>query len=270
MPPSSSAEPDVVAGIQRAFRNVARNAERTSKEANVENIHDLRTSIRRLNASASVVPRRTRKKGSVRRFVRRSRKLFRMTTPLRDFDIVRSVLSPFPRLPQLRNGGETNPERELLASKALREARRLLRLKVPKLKNGTVSNSVLKKRLTSSIFKSVKILRRDLPVIAGDPTKVDLLHDTRKTAKKLRYQLELLPETSVRSEALRLLENWQQSLGRVHDLDLTLEFLNDRGNHLCPREVADAVADERAKAFDAFATSYHKTAFRLVVAPVLR
>jgi CHAD domain-containing protein len=242
------------------FRNVARSAERTSKEANIKNIHDLRTSIRRLTASASVLPRQARKKGSVKSFVRQSRRLFKTTALLRDYDITQLVLSPFPRLLQSQDGGETDSERELLASKALKGVRRLLRLKVPILRNRTATNRKSGKRLSSSIARSVETLRRDLPLVARDPTKVDLLHDTRKVTRELRYRLELLPETNARSEALRLLENWQHSLGHVHDLDLTLEFLNDRGRNLYPQEVAKAVAEERASAFDAFAASYRKTA----------
>jgi CHAD domain-containing protein len=256
----SSAEPEVVAGIQRTFRNVARNAERTSKEVNVKNVHDLRTSIRRLTTSAGVLPQRARKKGSVKRFIRQSRKLFKATTPLRDFDIIQSVLSTFPRLPQSQDGSEINPDREQLASETLKETRRLLKLKVPTLKSRIATNRKSKKSLSSSIAKSVKKLKRDLPLVAGDPTKVELLHDTRMAAKELRYRLELLPETNARSEVLRLLADWQHSLGRVHDLDQTLEFLNDRGKNLYPQDVANAVAEERATAFEAFATSYHKAA----------
>jgi CHAD domain-containing protein len=265
LPHSSNFERDLEGRIQRSFRNVARIAERTSKEANVENVHDLRTSIRRLSASVGALPPGLRKKGSVRRFVKQSRKLFRTTTPLRDFDIIQSLLSPFPHLSRFGKGGEKSPERKRLATKASERARRLLRLKVPRFKNGIVDSRESKKRLASSISRSVETLRRDLPLVAGDPTRVDLLHDTRMTAKKLRYWLELLPETKVKSETLSFLENLQQSLGRVHDLDLALEYLNDGGRNQYPREVVKAVADERARAFEAFATSYDETASRLAV-----
>jgi CHAD domain-containing protein len=61
-----------------------------------------------------------------------------------------------------------------------------------------------------------------LDSVARDESNAGDLHALRKEVKKLRYLLELAPGTENEVSALA---DWQEVLGSIHDLDVTIEYV---------------------------------------------
>ena len=58
------------------------------KDSNENNIHDIRTATRRLDASYMSLPKKIRRKTKIRKFVTTSKQLFKVNSEVRDCDII--------------------------------------------------------------------------------------------------------------------------------------------------------------------------------------
>src|SRR5215469_7032710 len=58
------------------------------KDSNENNIHDIRTATRRLDASYMSLPKKIRRKTKIRKFVTTSKQLFKVNSQIRDCDII--------------------------------------------------------------------------------------------------------------------------------------------------------------------------------------
>jgi CHAD domain-containing protein len=78
----------------------------------------------------------------------------------------------------------------------------------------------------------------NLPIVVNDSEKVTELHELRKDCKKLRYLLELLPDSNSKdqtgemddyvSKLMEKLESVQDILGIIHDYDTIIAYLRRR------------------------------------------
>lgn len=57
-------------------------------DPNEENIHDIRTSVRRLEAAYRVAPKKVRRHKQIRSYAKQAKKLFKLNAKIRDFDII--------------------------------------------------------------------------------------------------------------------------------------------------------------------------------------
>ena len=73
-------------------QKVDKRVEEYSKDPNEGNIHDIRTAIRRLEASYRSCPKQLQKK-KIKKYVGISKSLFRLNSEIRDFDIILEKLS---------------------------------------------------------------------------------------------------------------------------------------------------------------------------------
>lgn len=186
-------------------------------------IHDLRTSIRRLEATYLIFPNSFKRK-KTDNFVSAYKSLFRKNSTLRDFDIIIKKL--------LTNGltEESDPIKYLIRQKEkkikeiLKEAKTVSKLKIPQFKNGNSEKIIPKYERT--IFSLTQKIQDYIPVVASDESKIDELHLMRKAAKKLRYILEIEPSDSYHHmiNSMKLL---QKILGNIHDCDIIINFLKN-------------------------------------------
>jgi CHAD domain-containing protein len=58
------------------------------KDSNENNIHDIRTATRRLDASYRSLPKKIRRKNKIRKYVTTSKRLFKVNSQVRDCDII--------------------------------------------------------------------------------------------------------------------------------------------------------------------------------------
>ena len=215
--------------IDNVFQKIFQEKQHDSKkrledylnEQGEKQIHDLRTSIRRLEATYLIFPNSFKRK-KMDNFVSTYKSLFRKNSKLRDFDVIITKL--------LNNGltEESDPMKYLIRQKekrvkeTLKEAKNASKLKIPQIKNGNSEKIIPKyERTISSLMQKIQDY---IPVVASDKSKIDELHFMRKTAKKLRYILEIEPSDSYRHliNSMKLL---QKILGNIHDCDMTINFL---------------------------------------------
>jgi CHAD domain-containing protein len=261
--------------IDRLERNIQRVSNRLDdyiKDTNEENIHDIRTAIRRLEASYRSIPSsKLRKKEAIREFVKSSKKLFSTNSEIRDCDIIIEKLSREGQISQediqksFKRSLIDHRKSKLTVATSL--ALELRKLSVPQLNRINISQKRLKKRYNKVISRFASRIEENLPLVVTNIEKVAELHEMRKDCKKLRYLLELLPNKNSennRSEeddyVLRLiekLEKVQDMLGTIHDYDTTLTFLrrvNGRRSrrHFSNQQAIEKIAKVRQSKYDQF------------------
>src|SRR5262245_4008165 len=58
------------------------------RDSNENNIHDIRTAIRRLDASYRSLPKKIRRKNKISKYMTTSKRLFKINSQVRDYDII--------------------------------------------------------------------------------------------------------------------------------------------------------------------------------------
>ncbi len=236
-------------------QKVGKRVEEYAKDPNEENIHDIRTAIRRLEASYKSSPKRLQKK-KIKKYVGISKILFKLNSEIRDFDIILEKLSnegqiSEQQLEPIKKSLEREKDRKL--GKALSVATDLKKLNVPHPVKDTslYKHNKTEKKLTRKYNKIVNgfasRIEKNLPVVISDCERIDELHEIRKDSKKLRYLFELLlrdggmgNENVDKKERLSgnkgddvhgvsgiigRLEKIQDMLGVIHDYDVTIAYL---------------------------------------------
>lgn len=233
-----------------------------------ENIHQMRTSLRRLEATYRSSPRQFIKRNNVKVFAKRGKKLFRINSRIRDIDIILEKLNTEGKMPDQEL---KYIERSLKHEKQLKlkEARAMaLDLKEINVSNVYYRKNInkkfeqkSKKRILKMVNKLKTKIELNIPLVISDDTKILELHGTRKDAKKLRYLIELLlynranvssnkgiEKNSINSviqnnqQVLVHLEKIQEILGNIHDYDITIDYLNNYHIFSEPH-IADVIAN---------------------------
>ncbi len=236
-------------------QKVDKRVEEYAKDPNEENIHDIRTAIRRLEASYMSSPKKLQKK-KIKKYVGISKCLFKLNSEIRDFDIILEKLSnegqiSEQQLEPIKKSLEREKDKKL--GKALSIATDLKKINVPHpvKDNSLYKHNKTEKKLSRKYNKIVNgfasRIEKNLPLVISDCEKIDELHEIRKDSKKLRYLLELLLSDGDRRKEnvdkkarlsgnkgddiygvsclIGALENIQDMLGVIHDYDVTIAYL---------------------------------------------
>jgi CHAD domain-containing protein len=198
-----------------------------------DSVHDMRTSLRRLEAAFSLMPKKQRKKN--RRLMDAHKAFFRANSQVRDLDIIRS------RISFVGNEGfdaVIAKRRKQALGRALALARSLQKL--PQADSGGIDGKKLAARMDKVAGRLLDSAKERLPAVAADSSKKKELHELRKDLKKLRYVLEILPaarQEKYGKELVRVaggkdasarLRELQSLLGLIHDCDITIEYLQGK------------------------------------------
>src|ERR671924_5358 len=183
--------------FRQNVRRVGRRLDAYLADQGTENsIHDVRTSIRRLDVSFSLLPKKLRKRKN--RQIKKYRKFFKANSNARDLDIIRGKITALT---------EGAPGAEKLLGQ-------------------------LQKKRKAELGRAGKLGRalKKMQPVQLDSSKVEELHRLRKDCKKLRYILEMVPPAGrkkyERAVSLALaLEELQDLLGAIRDSDITIEYL---------------------------------------------
>jgi CHAD domain-containing protein len=231
------------------------------KDPNKDNIHDIRTAIRRLEASYSASPKQIRRK-RMKKYVDSSKYLFKLNSEIRDFDIILEKLNKEGQMDEqqleiLSKSIKRQKNRKL--DKALSIAIELRKLNIPHLNSDNtlydrcIMQKKLIKRYNNVVGKFVCRMERNFPIVINNSEKIDELHEIRKDSKKLRYLLELVLSNKDRNKGnidknnvinkndhgdnhdvsflLEKLEKIQDMLGNIHDYDITTAYLKGHESH---------------------------------------
>ena len=286
---------DVNTYIDNCTQNIKRvytKLEKYLENPTEDNIHHMRTSLRRLEATYQSSPKQIRKKKKFKEFASVGKRLFRINSNIRDIDIILEKLAKEGKMHEQQLEHYENPlvqEKENQLEEARTIALDLRRIVVPSLydKNKTDKNfeGNSMKRLAKISRKLKNKIETRIPIVIGDDSKVTELHELRKDSKKLRYLIELVinkeeNDTSKRNinddmdvlidnnyqKILEHLEKIQGMLGDIHDYDIALDYLRQyqaSNNPLITSTITNIIKVRKAK-FDDF-VNYGKSTRTLVV-----
>ena len=191
------------------------------KEPGEKQIHDLRTSIRRLQASYIIFPNSYKRK-KTDYFVSSYNLLFKKNSSIRDLDVIFEKLLQYnlPKDSEIMQNIVKQKNKKL--KKILKEAKKLSDLKFSNLKK--IDNKKIPQKYDKLIFSLLTKIENCLPIVLSDESKMKELHSMRKNAKKLRYILEIDPDKKYQ-HMVDNMKSFQTLLGMIHDCDITINFL---------------------------------------------
>ena len=228
-------------------------------DPNENNIHDIRTSIRRLESAFLACPKQMRKK-KMSQFVKESKRLFKANSEIRDFDIILEKVSQEGQMDELQiESFEKGIEkiRGQSLEKAVSIAHNLRKLDVPHINiyDSAYDLELLQNKLmlqyNGVVLEYLLGIEKNIPIVINDSYRVEELHQVRKDSKKLRYLFELLlterdkdkdnidksNENKINNYSnnqniwnqIELLKKMQDMLGNIHDYDMTIAYLKRQG-----------------------------------------
>ncbi len=233
------------------------------KDSNETNIHDIRTAVRRLNASYKSLPKKLRRKNRIRKYMATCKRLFKLNSQIRDYDIIGEKLQKYSSESVYKNIADIlKKRRETKLATARKVAMSLRERHRLHIEESDISPNKLEARFTKVVAKLVENIELDLPVVLTNADKIKELHELRKNCKKLRYLLEMIPHQDSNSNdksvndkdvqaMVTALEDIQDILGSIHDNDTAISFLKQsirrkKGvSHILRDEISD-----RAKKYE--------------------
>lgn len=282
------------------------NSEGVLAETDTEFLHDFRVAVRRTRAVLGQLGCRALPAHQVERFRRGFAALAQATGESRDLDVMRLALEPFDATLPAELRGQTGPLREAVAAQACKAHQRLaVRLRSaahrrflaawgrfldrppPRRPVAAAARQPIEPLASRRIWKLYRRLLREGRAIAPD-SPAEALHELRKTAKKLRYQMEvfagLYPAERL-AVSLKWLKKLQNLLGAFQDASVQVERLRELADRFRERGAPTAtllaiggtitrLLDERqrlraryAAVFEDFASAGHRRRFRQLFRP---
>lgn len=211
-----------------------------------KNIHDVRVSIRRLDATFSLLPKKVRRRhrGSIEKY----REFLKSSSKARDCDIIAGRISTLGDL----DTADLQKKKKAELVKATKLARPLKKLPAMRL-DGAPDG----KRIGKVVCRLIERIDKVQPAVLSDSSRVEELHRLRKDFRKLRYILEMMSggdrkwymkKTTRTTDRDIALKELQALLGLIHDSDITIEYLRSKGN----RQLLDREAGNRMQLYKKF------------------
>lgn len=204
-----------------ALRTVQKRLEAYSKDSDPETVHQMRTSLRRMESAYQAMPKAARTKRSDG-LVADLMDFFRMNGRIRNLDIILEKLQWYGHGPDSVAVAAVMIMRERRHQKTIKAALRLGCPEVPPLLGGTAEPADTTK-LESQIL-------RLSTAVSGDESRVNDLHTLRKLIKRLRYTMETTPGAD--RDTISCLKKLQGSMGDIHDCDMFAAFMKKHGPYM--------------------------------------
>ena len=237
--------------LSKAEKTVSETVKAYLKNPNEENVHDLRTSIRRLIATTDILPKKIRRSKDSKKYLEGCERLLKENAKVRDIDVV---------LSKLPNHGDDAAYSKLASKLAhvrdsiLKRARRAassIKGMEFSLRPDDVSASTLQKRFRRTTNSLAKKLDKGLRVVRKDPKNTNEIHRLREDSRRLRFTLEM-DQTDETSKLLPALESWQEVLGNIRDSDIFISHFRDEKDPSMIKEVVDREKSGRKENFEKF------------------
>jgi CHAD domain-containing protein len=238
--------------LSRSEKIVSDKVKEYLKEPSEENVHDLRTSLRRLLTTANILPKKIRGQRESRRYLENCDKLLRLNAEARDIDIVLSKLPHHGDDPAYAKlAVRLNNTREASIKKA-RQIASLIEIKKdlpihPK----EISAPLIQKRFKKSTDALAKRLKKHLRIVVKESKDLDELHKLREDSRRLRFTLEI-DDSPKTTKLLPVLESWQDVLGKIRDSDIFISHVKDEKGSAKIREVLEQEKSERHENYEKF------------------
>lgn len=210
-------------------------------DPNIDNIHDIRIAIRRMEAIHRILPKDNRKCADLQNYVKQAKALFKINTEIRDLDIIRAKLEKRDPAKFALTIDSISNKRKFQLNAGHRLALRLKNVLPPKLKENDVKESKLQKRFQKIISKLIIEINHNIPLVLSDDKKIEEIHKLRKDFKKMRYSIELTADDIDSLKSIKNLKKIQDELGLIHDSDIFLDYLKDIEG---PHELSEIIREE--------------------------
>jgi len=245
---------DIVTKMEENTKRVDNRLNDYIKDSNENNIHDIRTAVRRLDASYRSLPKNIRRKNKISKYMRTSKQLFKINSQVRDYDIICEKLQKYSSEPiYSKLTGSLNRKRKTKLARARKIALSLRDLSLPSVKENAMSAKKLEMRYNKIIVRLRERIELHLPVVLTNADKLKELHEMRKDSKKLRYLLELSSHQNKEIHAMIAeLEDIQDTLGTIHDCDTMIAYLKRIRYRNKVKHILDDELSERNKEYNDF------------------
>ena len=242
--------------LSENLRRVHNRVNKYLKDPNAKQIHDVRTAIRRLDATFLILPKKYRNGSPLSEYVLKCKEFFKVNSEIRDYDIIYAKLQKYPSNAQTDSVIETlRATRDASLEHAKSIAGSLNSTDTSKIIDKIdVTEKDLQKRFDKILARLISNIESTFPVVLNDSLKIEELHDLRISCKKLRYLLELLPDENQGAlKTRKTLQKLQDILGTIHDYDFTTDYLNSLGQSSKEiQEMINSENEERRLKFDEF------------------
>jgi CHAD domain-containing protein len=242
--------------LSENLRRVHNRVNKYLKDPNAKQIHDVRTAVRRLDATFLILPKKYRNGSPLSEYVLKCKEFFKVNSEIRDYDIIYAKLQKYPSNAQRDSVIETlRATRDASLEQAKSIAGSLKSTDTSKIidKIG-VTEKDLQKRFDKLLARLISNIESTFPVVLTDSLKIKELHDLRISCKKLRYLLELLPDENQGAlKTRKTLQKLQDTLGAIHDYDFTTDYLSSLAQSSKEiQEIINSEDEERRLKFDEF------------------
>lgn len=240
--------------LQENMQRVDKRVNDYLADSNEGNIHDIRTAIRRVDASFMSLPKNVRKKNRAYNYTTVSKRLFKINSQVRDYDIIYGKLEKYSSEPVYIELTESlKKRRDAKLRKARNIALSLRKLPLPKIDEDDIPDKNLQRRFNKVVSKYSDRIELNFPVVLTNASKIGQLHQMRKDCKKLRYLLELLTDQNKETgRMISELEEVQDMLGAIHDDDIMTAYLKRARRPKAVHHILDDEMAERNKKYEEF------------------
>ena len=240
--------------LQENMQRVDRRVDGYLANSNEGNIHDVRTAIRRVDASFMSLPKNVRKKNRAYNYTTVSKRLFKINSQVRDYDIIYGKLEKYSSEPVYIELTESlKKRRDAKLRKARNIALSLRKLPLPKIDEDDIPDKNLQRRFNKVVSKYSDRIELNFPVVLTNASKIGQLHQMRKDCKKLRYLLELLTDQNKETgRMISELEEVQDMLGAIHDDDIMTAYIKRARRPKAVHHILDDEMAERTKKYEEF------------------
>jgi CHAD domain-containing protein len=163
--------------VMKMEENVKRVDDRLNdyiKDSNENNIHDIRTAIRRLDASFISLPKKMQRKTKIRKYVTTGKRLFKVNSQIRDCDIICEKLQKYSSEPiYTKLTGSLNRRRKTRLTSARKIASSLRDLPIPRVSENEIRAKQLEMRYNKIVFGLCQRIEQDLPVVLTNANKIE-------------------------------------------------------------------------------------------------
>ena len=229
--------------LSKSEKLVSDNVKAYLKEPSEDNVHDLRTSIRRLLTTANILPKKIRGEKETKRYLEIYEKLLKLNAKVRDIDIILSKLphnGDGPAYAKLAK--QLQKVRESSLEKAQRFAESISDKTSLPLESRKLAEPIIQRRFKKTAKALTETLRERFRVVVKEPRNIDELHKPREDSRRLRSTLEI-DDTPESSKLLPVLETWQEVLEKIRDSDVFISHFEDEKQ---PAKIGKVLEQEKS------------------------
>lgn len=228
--------------LSKSEKIVAQKVKSYLQEPSEENVHDLRTSIRRLLTVSNILPKEIREQKEPRKRLENFQRLLKLNAEARDTDIILSKLPHHGDDPTFAKLAKNlTDSRKSSIRKAYRAASDI-HYQDTFTKTDDITSKQIQKRFKKAANSLSKKLKNHLAIVIKDPKNSNELHKLREDSRRLRFTLEM-DDSPHTSKILPVLEKWQDVLGKIRDSDI---FISHFKRHENPPEINSVIEQEKA------------------------